>query len=211
MNPAARLAQGAADLGVCLPADAGQRLLDYLALVEKWNKVYNLTAVRDRGEMLTRHVLDSLAIVPYLAASSLLDVGSGAGLPGIPLALALPRLDVTLLDASQKRAAFLRQAAIELRLTNVAVACARVEEWAPGRQFDLVVSRAVTELALLLRLAGKHVANSGSLAAMKGVHPHAELAQLPVGWRLAEAIRLSVPGVAAERHWVRVVRGAPDL
>jgi 16S rRNA (guanine527-N7)-methyltransferase len=204
MNLAQPLAQGLAELGLKLAPAACGKLLDYLALVQKWNQVYNLTAVREADRMLGHHLLDCLAVLPHVSGASLLDVSSGAGLPGIPLAIALPRLPVTLLDSSHKKAAFLKQAAIELHLENVAVVCDRVEAWETAQRFDLVVSRALTDLPEFVRLAGRLVAPGGGLAAMKGVYPHEELAQLPAGWRVKEAIALEVPGLRAARHWVCV-------
>lgn len=204
MSLAQELAQGVAELGLKLPPSASGTLLDYLGLLQKWNKVYNLTAVREPRQMLAHHLLDCLAIVPRVSGTTMLDAGSGAGLPGIPVAVALPRIHVTLLDSSQKKAAFLKQAVIELALTNVEVVCERVEAWNTSRRFHLVVSRALTDLAEFVRLAGRLVAPEGALAAMKGVHPYEELAQLPAGWRVAETTALKVPGLRAERHWVRL-------
>lgn len=200
MSLAAQLAQGIAQLGLSLPPGTQDRLLNYLALVKKWNQVYNLTAVRDPSKMVSQHLLDCLAVVPHVSAATVLDVGSGAGLPGIPLALALPQTQVTLLDSNQKKAAFLRQAAIELGLNNAAVECVRVETWRPECLFELVISRAVSDLAEYVKLAGHLVAAGGTLAAMKGVYPTEELARLPRAFRLRAAHALSVPGLRAARH-----------
>lgn len=204
MSLAAKLAQGIVQLGLALPPPTQQRLLDYVALLQKWNKVYNLTAVRDAQKMVGHHLLDCLAVVPHVSAATILDVGSGAGLPGIPLALALPRAQVTLLDSGRKKAAFLRQAVIELKLANAEVVCERVEDWRPSRRFELVISRAFSDLPEFAELAGHLVAPGGVLAAMKGVYPHAELAQLPAGYRLKQALLLPVPGVRGERHLVLI-------
>lgn len=202
MSLAQPLAQGLAELGLQLSPAASEKLIDYLALVQKWNRVYNLTAVREPRKMLAHHVLDCLAIVPGVSGPRLLDVGSGAGLPGIPLSIALPRMHVTLLDSSHKKAAFLKQAAIELSLDNVSIVCDRVEAWDTSQRFDLVVSRALTDLPEFIRLAGRLVGPGGALAAMKGVYPYEELALLPAGWQVREATALKVPGLRAERHWV---------
>jgi len=202
MSLAQPLDRGLAELGLRPAPAAREKLLAYLDLIQKWNRVYNLTAVREPDRMLAHHLLDCLAIVPHLSGSSLLDVGSGAGLPGIPVAVALPKLPVTLLESSHKKAAFLKQAAIELRLDNVDVACERAEAWATSQRFDLVVSRALADLPEFIRLAGRLLAPGGTLAAMKGVYPYDELAQLPKGWRLKEAAALRVPGLRAERHWL---------
>jgi len=200
MSLAAQLAEGVAQLNLILPPQAQQRLLDYLALLQKWNRIYNLTAVREASKMVSHHLLDCLAIVPHVTASTVLDVGSGAGLPGIPLALAAPRVHVTLLESSHKKAAFLQQAKFELKLDNVAVTCERAEAWRPGRVFEMVTSRAFSDLAEFVTLAGRHVAPGGCLAAMKGIYPHEEITRLPHGWRLQQAIPLAVPGLRAQRH-----------
>jgi len=207
MTLARQLAQGVAQLGLALPGPAQQRLLDYLALLQKWNKVYNLTAVREAPRMVSQHLLDCLAVAPHVGAAAILDVGSGAGLPGIPLALVLPDSRVTLLEANHKKAAFLKQAQIELKLGNVEVVCERVEAWRPDRRYEIVVSRAFSDLAEFVKLAGRHVAPGGWLAAMKGIFPHEEIAQLPQGWRLQQAVELSVPALLASRHLLLL---APD-
>ena len=181
MSLAAELAEGLESLGSALPVNAEERLLAYLALIEKWNRVYSLTAVRTPASMLYQHLLDSLAVLPHLAGERVLDVGSGAGLPGIPLAIARPHARVTLIDANHKKAAFLRQAAIELNLNNVAIVCDRVERWQPDGCFDVVVSRAFSDLGQFIELAGRLCSRDGVLAAMKGVYPHEELNQIPAG------------------------------
>ena len=206
---AARLAEGVAELGLRLPAAAQPRLLEYLALMQKWNRTYNLTAVREPLKMVSYHVLDSLAVAPHLNARTILDVGSGAGLPGIPLALALPQTAVTLLESSHKKAAFLQQAKTDLKLDNVTVVCERVETWQSGGSFDVVTSRAFSDLAEFVALTGRHAAPGGRLAAMKGIYPHEELTQLPGGWRLENAISLTVPGVRGERHLLLIERIRP--
>lgn len=207
MSAAAQLAEGLAHLDLPLPLPTRARLLDYLSLLQKWNRIYNLTAVRETSRMVSHHLLDSLAVAPYVKAATLLDVGSGAGLPGIPLALALPQVQVTLLDASHKKAAFLQQAKSEMTLDNVAVVCERVEAWQPGRTFEMVISRAFSDLAELIALAGRHVAPGGCVAAMKGIYPHEELDRLPQGWRLRSAVALSVPGLRAQRHLLLLEAG----
>lgn len=206
MSLAAQLADGATQLGLALPPQGVPRLLEYLTLLHKWNRIYNLTAVREPAKMVSHHLLDSLAVVPQVTAATVLDVGSGAGLPGIPLALALPRTHVTLLDSSHKKTAFLWQAKLELKLDNVAVACERVETWWPGRTFEMVISRAFSDLAEFIKLAGRHVAPGGRLATMKGIYPHEEIAQLPGGWRLDRALALAVPGLRAQRHLLLIER-----
>jgi len=183
---------------------AQRQLLQYLTLIAKWNQVYNLTAVREEPRMINKHLLDSLAVLPHVSAHSILDVGSGVGMPGIPLAIARPQAQVTLLDSSQKKTAFLRQALIELGLVNVTVVCARAETWRPPRKFDLVISRAFSSLLDFVTVAGERCAPTGVLAAMKGVYPRQELAQLPRGFKLDRAIPLTVPGLNEVRHLILV-------
>lgn len=202
MSLSEKLAQGVAELGLRVPEETLRKLLDYLALIAKWNRVHNLTSVRESSKIVSNHLLDCLAVVPHLEARTVLDVGSGAGLPGIPLALMWPQASVTLLDSNHKKAAFLRQAVIELGLNNVDVACARVEIWQPAREFDLVISRALSGLPEFLDLAGRLCGVDGVVAAMKGVYPYEELAQLPHEFRLRSVVPLKVPGVRTERHLV---------
>lgn len=194
------LASGISALGIDVPAASLPRMLDYLALIDKWNKTYNLTAVREQDRMLTHHLLDSLAVLPHVRGPRVLDVGSGAGLPGIPLALACPDWQFTLLDSSHKKTTFLRQAVIELGLSHVEIVCDRVENWTARQPFDSVVSRAFSDLPEFLALAGRLCAKNGVVIAMKGVYPHDELAQLPGNFRLDCVVPLQVPGLGAERH-----------
>jgi len=200
MSPADKLAQGVAELGLRLAPDIERKLLDYVALIAKWNRVHNLTAVRAKSQMVSAHLLDCLAVAPYLDANTILDVGSGAGLPGIPLALMWPHVSVALMDSNHKKAAFLRQAIIELGLKNATVIGERVENWQPPHLYDLVISRAFSDLPEFLRIAGRMCAENGTVATMKGVYPHEELAQLPPDFKLRRVERLSIPGLPAERH-----------
>jgi 16S rRNA (guanine527-N7)-methyltransferase len=198
-----RLAEGLAAMGAALDAAAQAKLVAYLRLIEKWNKVHNLTAVREPGQMVVLHLLDSLSVLPHVTgAKTLLDVGTGAGLPGIPLAIARPDLEVTLLDASHKKAAFLRQAKAELSLPNVRVACERVEKWQPAAPFDIIVSRAFSELADFVEQAGHLLAPGGTMLAMKGVHPFEEIAKLPSSHRVENVVELTVPTLDAQRHLI---------
>ena len=199
------LARGAAALGLALPEEAPARLLRYLDLLARWNRVYNLTAVRDPQQVVTRHLLDSLAVAPYVRGPRVLDVGSGAGLPGIPLALALPDVEFVLLDSSAKKTRFLIQAMSELRLERVSIEHARVEDYRAPRGFNTVVARAFASLAELVARAGPLCAHDGRLLALKGAYPEEELAALPVGYRLAGVYPLHVPGLARERHLIWVV------
>lgn len=192
------LHDGIQALHLALPADAEQRLQSYLMLLSKWNRVYNLTAIRNTEQMVTHHLLDSLAVLPHLGTiGSLADVGSGAGLPGLTLAVCRPDLQVTSVEANQKKAAFQQQAKIELGLANVSVCCSRIESLAGS--FDAAISRAFAELADFVRVAG-HLTRR--LLAMKGVYPKDELARLPSDWRPAEIIKLDIPGLDAERHLI---------
>ncbi len=200
------LARGIGRLGIELPEDAPAALLAYIALISKWNQVYNLTAIRDPQRMVIEHLLDSLAILPHVAAPRLLDVGTGAGLPGVPLAIARPAWHVVLLDSSHKRCTFLQQAAIELQLNNVEVACERVESYRPAERFTTVVSRAFSDTAHFARVAAPLVAQGGTMLAMKGLYPHEELSQLPAEVTLGEVVALTVPGLEAQRHLVTMTK-----
>ena len=203
MTIASQLEQGLRAMEIPLDAPAQDRLVAYLQLIGKWNKVHNLTAVREPGQMVVLHLLDSLSVLPHLAgAKTILDVGTGAGLPGIPLAIARPDLAVTLLDSSHKKATFLRQAKAELALANVEVACERVENWRPAALFDIVVSRAFAELADFVVQAGHLVAPGGAMLAMKGVYPFEELARVPASHRVENVVALTVPTLEAQRHLV---------
>jgi 16S rRNA (guanine527-N7)-methyltransferase len=208
MSQAEILAAGIRDLGLALPEGTESKLLDYLALLSKWNRTYNLTAVRDENEMVTHHLLDSLAVLPHLGGvERLADVGSGAGLPGLVLAMARPELEVVSVEANQKKSAFQQQAKIELGLSNVTIHCGRVEALEPERPFDAVISRAFSSLALFVRLTDRLVGREGRLLAMKGLAPADELAAVPGGWRAFAVHRLAVPGLAAQRHLIVLGRG----
>ncbi|MDD5329084.1 MAG: 16S rRNA (guanine(527)-N(7))-methyltransferase RsmG [Sulfuricella sp.] len=195
-----QLASGLERLGLPLAPETRRRLLDYVGLMLKWNRVYNLTAVRDPEKMLTQHLLDSLAVLPYVSGRRLIDVGTGPGLPGIPLALANPALAVTLLDSNHKKTSFLRQACLELGLANATVVCERVETWRPEEKYDVVISRAFSDLAEFVHLALPLCRDDGSILAMKGVYPDEELKRLPDTVALRRAVPLVVPGLNAERH-----------
>jgi 16S rRNA (guanine527-N7)-methyltransferase len=191
--------------GVALPPAAGAQLAAFLALLAKWNRTYNLTAIRDPAEMVTHHALDALAVLPHLPqaqAIRLLDVGSGGGVPGIPLAIARPGWNVVVLDSSQKKGAFLRQAAIELGLANVLPVTSRAEDYAPAAPFDAVISRAFSDLATFARAGARLLAPGGRLYAMKGARPDDEIARLPAATRVVALTALDVPGLDAARHLV---------
>ena len=179
------------------------QLMDYLALLAKWNSVYNLTAVRDPAQMVTQHLLDSLAVVPAFAdARNVLDVGAGGGLPGIVLAIARPDMKVSLIDTVHKKTAFLTQVKAELGLANVTVYTARVEQLQVQHKFDVITSRAFAELNDFVTWAGHLLEEGGRFIAMKGVMPKEEIERLPSGWKAAEVQPLHVPGLGAERHLV---------
>ena len=202
MSQALQLEQGLAELGIVLPSTAQEALLAYAALLYKWNKTYSLTAMREQDKAVSHHLLDSLAILPFVPEGGLLDVGSGGGMPGIPLAIARPELRVTLLDSNSKKAAFLQQAAIELGLSNISVHWGRVEQYHPSVGFSAITSRAFSELADFAGLSQHLLGVEGRWLAMKGVWPHDEIARLP-GDVLVEAVhQLQVPGVEGERHLV---------
>ncbi|KVX51759.1 16S rRNA (guanine(527)-N(7))-methyltransferase RsmG [Burkholderia stagnalis] len=205
------LVDGANALGVALTDTQRNQLLDYVALLAKWNAVYNLTAIRDPQQMLIQHILDSLSIVRHLgdrASTRVLDVGSGGGLPGIVLAIVRPDWQVTLNDIVQKKSAFQTQTRAELKLANLSVVTGRVETLQPGvevpEKFDVIVSRAFADLSDFVKLARHLVAPGGAIWAMKGVHPGDEIARLPDGSHVKQTIRLAVPMLDAERHLIEV-------
>jgi 16S rRNA (guanine527-N7)-methyltransferase len=201
MNSTMRLNESLTEMKLAI-GDAEQvRLLAYLALLGKWNKTYNLTAIHDPERMLTHHLLDSLAVLPHIAGGPLLDVGSGAGLPGIPLAIVRPELQVTLIDASHKKCAFMQQAAIDLKLDNVKVIHGRVEDMDTASGFPQIISRAFSELNEFVRVTSALLVPGGEWLAMKGVYPNEEISLLK-GARLKRDIRLHIPGLEAERHLI---------
>jgi 16S rRNA (guanine527-N7)-methyltransferase len=205
MTLAGALRAGIASLRLDLDAAVQAKLLAYLALLEKWNRTHNLTAVREPERMLSLHLLDSLAAIPQLPRLErlhLADVGSGGGLPGIPLAIARPQWAVTLIESSEKKCAFLRQSAAELRLTNLEVVNSRVENFLPRRRFDVVIARALSELVRFVASSAHLLKQGGRLVAMKGRYPTAELAALPPTVRVLATPELVVPGVDGERHLV---------
>lgn len=199
------LAAGLAELGLDLPDTTQQQLLAFRDLLLKWNKTYNLTALRDPEQAISHHLLDSLAILPHVGDDALLDVGSGGGLPGIPLAIARPQLSVRMVDTVQKKTTFLQQAAIQLGLKNVAVNHARVEEMTG--QYAQISSRAFAELKLFVELTRHLLAPGGRWLAMKGVRPDDEIAALPADIVVEQIIPLHVPGLDAERHLILLKAG----
>lgn len=207
-----KLEQGLCQAGLDIAENQRQQLLDYLDLLQKWNKVHNLTAVRDPEEMVTLHLLDSLSVLPHISGKRLLDVGSGAGLPGIPLAICVPHLQVTVMDSSHKKASFMRQAKAELKLANLEVVCGRVEKHQPPQLFDVVISRAFSDFAEFIALTRHLCAPDGQWLAMKGVYPYDELAQFQAKFadlHEAQVIPLQISGLEAQRHLVFLSPNSP--
>lgn len=188
--------------GISLPERQKQQLVDYVGLLDKWNKAYNLTSVRNPDEMLVRHILDSIVVEPYLQGSRFIDVGTGPGLPGIPLAIVRPDAHFTLLDSLGKRVRFLRQVQHELKLDNVTPVQSRVEDFPAEPPFDGVISRAFASLADMINWCRHLPGDSGCFYALKGQRPDDELQSLPAGVEVAEIVRLKVPELEGERHLV---------
>lgn len=208
------LVQGARDLSLNLSEAQINKLIDYLALMAKWNSVYNLTAVRDPVQMVTQHLLDSLAAVSAFSnAKNVLDVGAGGGLPGIVLAIwaaeAHPEMRISMIDTVHKKTAFLTQVKAELSLANVSVHTARVEQWQAPRKFDVITSRAFADLSDFVNWSEHLLADGGQYIALKGVAPDTEVAGLPAGWQVREVRALQVPTLQAERHLVFIERTVP--
>ncbi|MBB5393947.1 MULTISPECIES: 16S rRNA (guanine(527)-N(7))-methyltransferase RsmG [unclassified Herbaspirillum] len=205
------LKDGAAELGLHLSERQLSRLLAYQALLAKWNKVYNLTALRDPAQMMTHHLLDSLAAVSAFAgARRVLDVGAGGGLPGIVLAIwaaeAEPQMHITLVDTVQKKTAFLTQVKAELQLSNVSVIHTRVEQLPVEQQYDVITSRAFAELNDFIDWSNHLLQEGGKYIALKGVMPQQEIDRLPPGWSVNKVQALHVPGLDAERHLIFLER-----
>lgn len=201
---------GTRRMGVEITQQDIRRLGMYLQLLEKWNQVHNLTGICDIRSMVVRHVLDSLSAVPFISGRRLLDVGSGAGLPGIPLALALPSLSVSLIDSRKKKAQFLRHAAMTLAMRNVEVVCGRVEQYRPDEKFDTLITRAFSSIAQFIENAGHLCADGGRMLALKGSFPAAELDDLDRRFVVTVAQPLEIPGLNASRHIVVLTREGPD-
>lgn len=210
------LNEGIEQLGIAVTDVQRQKLLDYVALLGKWNAVYNLTAIRDPRQMLIQHILDSLAIIPFMTRrtgpQSALDVGSGGGLPGIVMAIVLPDWQVTVNDIVHKKTAFQSQVKLQLGLTNLSVVTGRVENLDAGAEvpglFDVIISRAFAELSDFVTLARHLVAGNGRIWAMKGIRPDAEIARLPADAKVCCIERLRVPMLDAERHLIEIEIGA---
>lgn len=204
------LEQGIAALGLTLPADAPEKLLAFGQLLIKWNKVYNLTAIRDEAQVITHHLLDSLSVLPQLTGiSRLVDVGSGGGLPGVVLAICRPDLQVDSVETVQKKSTFQNQARIELKLANFRAHHARIENWQPAYAPDApdgIISRAFADLADFVNLTAHLAGPQTRLLAMKGVYPGDEIARIPADFAMERSVALQVPGLDAERHLIIVKR-----
>ncbi|KQV90084.1 16S rRNA (guanine(527)-N(7))-methyltransferase RsmG [Massilia sp. Root351] len=201
------LNKGVAELGLELSAAQQEQLLDYLALLNKWNSVYNLTSVRDPMQMMTLHLLDSLAAVPaFQGAQNVLDVGAGGGLPGVVLAISKPDMKLSMIDTVHKKTAFLTQVKAELGLANVTVYTKKVQELEVKQPFDVITSRAFADLSDFVNWSGHLLAEGGRFIALKGTAPQDERERLPEPWKVERLQALKVPGLAAERHLVFIAR-----
>jgi len=212
MELASILSSGLSQLGLDCSLAVQARLRDYVLLLNKWNRVYNLTAVREPEEMVTRHLLDSLAVLPYLRGKRILDVGTGAGLPGIPLAIVgeelCPEREFVLLDSNSKKTRFVQQAVAELGLSNVQVVHGRAEDFHPHQKFDVVISRAFASITDMLKNSGQHCAENGVILAMKGTDPVNELQEIPEAYAVEAVYKIKVPGLNEERHVACMVPAA---
>ncbi len=200
------ITEGASELGVELTPEQAAKLIAHLDLMDEWGQRMNLTAIRDREQQLTKHVLDSLSVIPFLRGGRIADVGSGAGFPGIPLAIVMPDAQFALIESTGKKCRFLEHVRDALELTNVEVVQARAEAWKPAVRYDTVLARAVGPVADLVKNAAALVAGNGRLLAMKGRFPEEELAKKLSGWKVAAVHKLAVPGLAEERHIVELCR-----
>ena len=197
-----KLSRLLAEAGISLTDHQKNQLVAYVGMLDKWNKAYNLTSVRDPNEMLIRHILDSIVVAPYLQGTRFIDVGTGPGLPGIPLAIVLPQAHFTLLDSLGKRVRFLRQVQHELKLDNIAPVQSRVEDFPAEPPFDGVISRAFASLNDMVSWCHHLPSETGCIYALKGVAQEDEMANLPNGYTVSEIIRLHVPELEGERHLV---------
>ncbi len=197
------IGRGLVSMGIAVSPGQRARLASHLELIAKWNRVHNLTAIRETSQMVVLHLLDSLSILPQLqGARTIADVGTGPGFPGIPIAIVREDANVTLVESSHKKCAFLQQAKTELALDNVGITCERVEHFSPPAKFDAVVSRAFSDLSDFVAQAGHLVRPGGKLVAMKGVYPFDEIARVPSTHRVAQVLELHVPSLEAKRHLV---------
>lgn len=201
---AVTLKRGLDTLGIASSESVLKHAIDYIDLMNRWNRQVNLTAIRNLKDMVTRHLLDSLAVAPFVTQPEVLDIGSGAGLPGIPMAILNPDQQWHLIDSSGKRVGFMREAVRQLELKNVQVTQTRVEDFQPEKTFPAAIARAFASLPEIADNASHLLHPEGTLWAMKGRYPHAELAELPAGFQLVEVHSLEVPGLMEDRHLVQL-------
>lgn len=200
------LQQGLRSLAVELTDDQQAKLVAFVDLLHKWNRVYNLTAVRDPRHMLERHILDSLSVLPYLQGTRIVDLGAGAGLPGIPLAIALPEHQFVLVDSNRKKTRFMQQVKAELELSQVEVVCERAENYYPEQLFDSVISRAFTSLQQMADWASHLIVPDGVMLAMKGHYPETEIAELSKSFEIKAVHKIDYPGLDAVRFLIEISR-----
>jgi len=210
-DDAATLRSGAAQLGIELSEETAAKLLRVLDELDEWNQRMNLTAIRERSQQITKHLLDSLAVHRYVHGPRVIDVGTGAGFPGLPLALVMPQVQFTLLDSTAKKLKFIDHVCAELQIANVTTVHARAEAFRPKERFDCVISRAVGPIERFVKWSGHLCVGGGRLLAMKGRYPSEEIEKLPSGWKLAAVHRLTVPGLDEERHLVEICRSHDKL
>jgi 16S rRNA (guanine527-N7)-methyltransferase len=204
-NLLALLEDGIAQLQLDLSSDQKKKLLDYVKLLSRWNKAYNLTAIREEDEMMVKHILDSLTVVPLFAGSeSIIDIGSGPGLPGIPLAICYPQTAVTTVDSNGKKTRFMQHAMTSLGLSNITVLNQRAEKISTNKKYAAITSRAFTSLVDMLEKTTHLLQTDGQFLAMKGVYPTQELSELPAGYTVTAVHQLKIPGLEAERHLVAI-------
>ena len=200
--------QGLAALNCNPDTEQFKKLKQYVALLHRWNKTYNLTAIREPQQMIPLHIFDSLAAAPYIEGESCLDVGSGGGLPGIPLAIMQPQRAFTLLDTNGKKTRFMQQAVIELNLKNITVVQTRVENWQAKNKFDTIISRAFASIIDFIDSSSLHLSKKGQLLAMKGQFPESELSSLPNGFIVDLSKTLQIPDVSAERCIIKIINNS---